>query len=102
MCCGARQPGPVPSGTQRQVEPAAEIRTALAGPLRHPLTHACSPFQGGNRGSTPRAGTPPLLWADATAGLLTDDTASKVTAAAQAAVPGATIQPVETDAEGSP
>jgi hypothetical protein len=34
--------------------------------------------------------------------LLTGDTASKVTAAAQAAVPGATIQRVETDAEGSP
>lgn len=34
--------------------------------------------------------------------LLTGDTASKVTAAAQAAVPGATVQRVETDAEGSP
>lgn len=34
--------------------------------------------------------------------LLTGDTAAKVTAAAQAAVPGATIQRVETDAEGSP
>lgn len=34
--------------------------------------------------------------------LLTGDTASKVTAAAQAAVPRATIQRVETDAEGSP
>jgi len=34
--------------------------------------------------------------------LLTGDTAAKVTAAAKAAVPGATIQRVETDAEGSP
>ena len=34
--------------------------------------------------------------------LLTGDTADKVRAAAQAAVPGATIQRVETDAEGSP
>jgi hypothetical protein len=34
--------------------------------------------------------------------LLTDDTADKVRAAAQAAVPGGTIQRVETDAEGSP
>lgn len=34
--------------------------------------------------------------------LLTGDTAAKVTAAAQAAVPGATIQRVENDAEGSP
>src|SRR5204862_1946770 len=34
--------------------------------------------------------------------LLTGDTADKVRAAAQAAVPGGTIQRVETDAEGSP
>jgi hypothetical protein len=34
--------------------------------------------------------------------LLTGDTADKVKAAAQAAVPGATIERVETDAEGSP
>ena len=34
--------------------------------------------------------------------LLTGDTADKVRAAAQAAVPGATIQRVETDTEGSP
>ena len=34
--------------------------------------------------------------------LLTGDTADKVRAAAQAAVPAATIQRVETDAEGSP
>src|SRR3954449_10160186 len=34
--------------------------------------------------------------------LLTGDTASKVTAAAQAAVPGATVDRVETDAEGAP
>jgi len=34
--------------------------------------------------------------------LLTGDTADKVRAAAQAAVPGATIERVETDAEGSP
>jgi hypothetical protein len=34
--------------------------------------------------------------------LLTGDTAEKVKAAAQAAVPGATIDRVETDAEGSP
>lgn len=34
--------------------------------------------------------------------LLTGDTATKVTAAAQAAVPGGTIERVETDAEGSP
>jgi hypothetical protein len=34
--------------------------------------------------------------------LLTGDTAEKVTAAALAAVPGGTIQRVETDAEGSP
>src|SRR5207237_2000288 len=34
--------------------------------------------------------------------LLTGDTADKVKAAALAAVPGATIQRVETDAEGSP
>jgi uncharacterized membrane protein YkoI len=34
--------------------------------------------------------------------LLTGDTAAKVTAAAQAAVPGATVDRVETDAEGSP
>jgi hypothetical protein len=34
--------------------------------------------------------------------LLTGDTATKVRAAASAAVPGATIQRVETDAEGSP
>ena len=33
--------------------------------------------------------------------VLTGDTASKVTAAAQAAVPGATIDRVETDAEGA-
>jgi len=37
-----------------------------------------------------------------TEALLSGDTASKVTAAAQAAVPGGTIQRVETDAEGSP
>jgi len=34
--------------------------------------------------------------------LLTGDTADKVKAAALAAVPGGTIQRVETDAEGSP
>ena len=34
--------------------------------------------------------------------LLTGDTADKVTAAAEKAVPGATIDRVETDAEGSP
>jgi hypothetical protein len=34
--------------------------------------------------------------------LLTGDTATKVRAAATAAVPGATIERVETDAEGSP
>jgi hypothetical protein len=34
--------------------------------------------------------------------LLTGDTADKVRAAAQAAVPGGTVQRVETDAEGSP
>jgi cellulase/cellobiase CelA1 len=34
--------------------------------------------------------------------LLTGDTAAKVTAAARAAVPGGTIERVETDAEGSP
>ena len=34
--------------------------------------------------------------------LLTGDTADKVKAAAQAAVPGATVDRVETDAEGSP
>ena len=34
--------------------------------------------------------------------VLTGDTASKVSAAALAAVPGGTIQRVETDAEGSP
>ena len=34
--------------------------------------------------------------------LLTGDTADKVRAAAQAAVPGGTIERVETDAEGSP
>src|SRR4029077_5185573 len=34
--------------------------------------------------------------------LLTGDTADKVRAAASAAVPGGTIQRVETDAEGSP
>ena len=34
--------------------------------------------------------------------LLTGDTAAKVTAAAQAAVPGATVERVENDAEGSP
>jgi hypothetical protein len=34
--------------------------------------------------------------------LLTGDTAAKVTAAANAAVPGATVQRVENDAEGSP
>jgi hypothetical protein len=34
--------------------------------------------------------------------LLTGDTADKVKAAAQAAVPGASIERVETDAEGSP
>jgi hypothetical protein len=36
-----------------------------------------------------------------TEALLTGDTASKVTAAAQGAVPGATIDRVETDAEGA-
>ncbi len=49
------------------------------------------PTQGGHVGAN---GTKEVL--------LTGDTADKVKAAAQAAVPGATIERVETDAEGSP
>jgi uncharacterized membrane protein YkoI len=50
-------------------------------------------------GSTARPQGPPAQRADET--LLTGDTAAKVTAAAKAELPGATIERVETDADGN-
>jgi hypothetical protein len=72
-------------------------------------TSTATPSPGASNGSTttPRGNVDPTKGGHVGANgvvetLLTGDTATKVRAAATAAVPGATIERVETDAEGSP
>jgi len=65
-------------------------------------TQAPPQGQGQGQGQGPGHPAGPHQANGITETILTGDTATKVTAAAQAAVPGGTIQRVETDAEGSP
>lgn len=66
---------------------AASAQTSTTAPATAP---AHDPGQGGHKGAN-----------GVTEELLTGDTAQKATAAALAAVPGGTVQRVETDAEGA-
>ena len=64
-------------------------------------TQAPPQGQGQGQGQGPGHPAGPHQANGITETILTGDTATKVTAAAQAAVPGGTIQRVETDAEGA-
>ena len=95
-----------PTRRKRILASAGLLATgAVAGGILG-LTHVAGAATDTTTSGTPAAATAPANPATVVHGpdetLLTGTTASKVTAAAKAAVPGATIIRVETDSEGSP
>src|SRR5215211_6259820 len=79
------------SGSTSTTAPAAQGAPGAPGAQGAPPAGQFDPTKGGHVGQN-----------GAREELLTGDTAEKVKAAALAAVPGGTVQRVETDAEGSP
>jgi hypothetical protein len=86
----------------------AAVGAVTLGGIASAQTDSSSSSSSGSSGSTPGTPAPrdPSKGGHTANGvteaLLTGDTADKVTAAAQAAVPDGTVERVETDAEGSP
>jgi hypothetical protein len=75
-----------------QTDPSTSTTDPSAGTVTPPAADPDVPHDPSKGGHTANG---------ITEALLTGDTAAKVTAAAQKAVPGATIERVETDAEGA-